>query len=187
MLAVPMLLLLLRLAMLLIGGSLLTFQYLLAFVLVPGWLTLLALLSVSLFGLLVGWTLLIDPPRRPLVLSWMFGDVYRDELGVVPDEVVLALRCAVAGSSVDDFWSIWSCSAEAGLFRPILKLEVRLRLAALPFLAEVCYGFVAGVWEAELLAVRVLAGCIGSAMVMRLMCIALSTLLIPLFLLYTLS
>ena len=39
-LAVPMLLLLLRLAMLLIGGSLLTFQYLLAFVLVPGWLTL---------------------------------------------------------------------------------------------------------------------------------------------------
>ena len=42
------------LLMLLIGGSLLTFQYLLAFVLVPGWLTLPALLYVSLFGLLVG-------------------------------------------------------------------------------------------------------------------------------------
>ena len=51
---VLVLLLLLRLVMLLIGGLLLTFQYLLAFVLVPGWLTLPALLCVSLFGLLVG-------------------------------------------------------------------------------------------------------------------------------------
>ena len=42
------------LASLLIGGLLLTFQYLLAFVLVSGWLTLLALLFVSLFVLLVG-------------------------------------------------------------------------------------------------------------------------------------
>ena len=33
-------------------------------------------------------------------------DVKRDELGVVPDEVVLALRDAASGSSVDDFWSI---------------------------------------------------------------------------------
>ena len=63
-------------------------------------------------------------------------DVYRDELGVVPQDVVLALRDAVSRSSVDDFWTIWSQSAEAGLFR-------------------------------------------GLAMVMRLMCIALSTLLIP--------
>ena len=42
--AVPMLLLLLRLAMSLIGGSLLTFQFLLAFALALGWLMLLALL-----------------------------------------------------------------------------------------------------------------------------------------------
>ena len=34
----------------------------------------------------------------------------------------------------------------------MLLLEVLLLLAALPFLEEVCYGFVAGVWEAELLA-----------------------------------
>ena len=53
-LPVPVLLLLLKLAMLLIGGSLLTFLFLLAFVLVPGWLMLPALLHVSLFGLLVG-------------------------------------------------------------------------------------------------------------------------------------
>ena len=71
--AVPVLLLLLRLVMLLIGGSLLTFQFLLAFVLVPGWLMLPAPLYVSLFGLLVGWILLIGPPRRLLELSRMFG------------------------------------------------------------------------------------------------------------------
>ena len=45
---VLVLLLLLRLVMLLIGGLLLTFLFLLAFVLVPGWLTLPALLLVSL-------------------------------------------------------------------------------------------------------------------------------------------
>ena len=38
------------------------------------------------------------------------------------------------------------------------RLEDPLKLAALPFLAEVCYGFVTGVWRAELLAVRVLVG-----------------------------
>ena len=51
---VPMFLLHLMLVMSLIGGLLLTFQFLLAFALVPGWLTLLAQLFVSLFGLLVG-------------------------------------------------------------------------------------------------------------------------------------
>ena len=42
-------------------------------------------------------------------------DVYWDELGVVPEEVLLALRGA--RSSVDDYWSIWNRNAEAGLFR----------------------------------------------------------------------
>ena len=60
-------------------------------------------------------------------------------------------------------------------FGPVLKLEVPLKLAALPFLAEVCCVFVAGVWR---------PGCNGLAMVMRLMCIAPSTLLISLFLLH---
>ena len=44
-------------------------------------------------------------------------DVYRDVLGVAPGDVVLALRDAASRSAVDDFWSIWSESAEAGLFR----------------------------------------------------------------------
>ena len=35
-------------------------------------------------------------------------DVYRNELGVVPDEVVLALKDAASRSSVDDFWTILS-------------------------------------------------------------------------------
>ena len=44
-------------------------------------------------------------------------DVYREVLGVVPDDVVLALRDAASRSAVDDFWSIWSKNAETGLFR----------------------------------------------------------------------
>ena len=44
-------------------------------------------------------------------------DIFRDVLGTVLEEVVLALRGAVSGSSVDDFWSFWSRSAEDGLFR----------------------------------------------------------------------
>ena len=43
--------------------------------------------------------------------------MYRDVLGVVPGDVVLALRNAASRSAVDDFWCIWSESAEAGLFR----------------------------------------------------------------------
>ena len=43
--------------------------------------------------------------------------MYRDELGVVCADVVLALRDAVSWSSVNGFWSIWSQNAEAGLFR----------------------------------------------------------------------
>ena len=43
-------------------------------------------------------------------------DVYREELGVVPPDVVLALRDAVSRSNVHDVWTIWSLNAEAGLF-----------------------------------------------------------------------
>ena len=44
-------------------------------------------------------------------------DVCRNELGVVPEGVVLALRGGVSRSSVDDFWSVRSRNAELGLFR----------------------------------------------------------------------
>ena len=104
---------------------------------------------------------------------------------LVPDNIVLALRDAVVQvCHVDDFWSIWSQTAEAGLFRAYaLAGGPTLLLAALPFLVEVCYEFVTGVWEVELLVAGVLAGCIELVRVMRLMFIALSTLFILLFLL----
>ena len=106
-------------------------------------------------------TPLIGPLRRPLVLSKMSGT-----------------RDAASRSPVDDFWCIWSSCAEAGLFRAYSLAGAPLLLAALPFLVEVSYGFVA-----ELLAAGVLVGCIGLARVMRLMCIVFSTsLALPLLL-----
>ena len=80
-LAVPVLWLLLKPALLLIGGSLLIFRFLLAFVLVPGWLMLLARLLVSPFGLLVDWIFLIGPLRRPLVWFRMSGMSIEMNLG----------------------------------------------------------------------------------------------------------
>ena len=68
--------------------------------------------------------LLDTPDRSPSSATRVVQDVwdvYRDELGVVPEEVVLSLRNAVSRSSVDDFWSIWSRSVEAGLFRAYPK------------------------------------------------------------------
>ena len=116
-LAVPVLWLLLKPVMLLIDGSLLIFRFLLAFVLMLGWLMLLVRLLVNPLGLRAGW----DTPDRSSSSSSRLiqdvWDVYRDDLGVVPEEVVHALRSAASRSAVDDFWSIWSKNAEAGLFR----------------------------------------------------------------------
>ena len=75
-------------------------------------------------------------------------------------------------------------NAEAGLFRAyVLLLEALLLLAALPFLVEVCYVFVAGVWEAELLVVRARAGFFVLAKVMRLISTVLNSSSTLLFLL----
>ena len=99
-----------------IGGSLLTFLSLLAFALVVGLLMLLALRFASRSGLLVGLILLIGPPLRVHVLSRMLGIFIGMSFGLVPPDVVLAIGDAVSRSCVDDFWTIWSRSAEAGLF-----------------------------------------------------------------------
>ena len=80
-LAVPVLLLPLGPVVLLIGGSLLAFQFSLIFVLVPGWLVLLAGLLVGPFGLLVGWVLLIGPLRRPLMWFGVSGVFFGRGLG----------------------------------------------------------------------------------------------------------
>ena len=76
---------------------------------------------------------------------------------MVPDEVVLALRDAVSRSSVDDFWSIWSRNAKAGLFR--------------------AYSWAGGPTQAGSSAFLGRGLCIGLARVMRWMCSVLSTLL----------
>ena len=91
-------------------------------------------------------------------------DVYRDVLGVVPDDVVLALRDAVSRSAVDDFWSIWSRNAEAGLFRAYALAGGPTAAGSSAFLGRGLLRIRAGVWEAELLAA---VGCIGLARVMR--------------------
>ena len=103
-----------------VGGSLPIFLSLLASVLRGGRPILLALRFVSRSGLLAGLTLPIGPPLRYLVVqdAW---DVYRDELAAVPPDVVLALRDSVSRSCVDDCWTIWSKSAEAGLFEGVLQ------------------------------------------------------------------
>ena len=62
---------------------------------------------------------------------------------MVLDDVVLALRDAASRSTVDDFWSIGVGVPRMGYFPLIQRLVVPLRPAALPFLVEVCYVFVA--------------------------------------------
>ena len=97
-------------------------------------------------------------------------DVYRDEFGVVPPGVVLALRDAAFRSSVDDFWSCLRVGAPRLFYLAlILRLVVPLWLAALLLLEEVCYVFVGDVLEAELLVAEDLVGCKGLIGVMMLM------------------
>ena len=86
----------------LIGGLLITFQFLLAFC-IGTWMADVAcpVVCQPCLACLLAWILLIGPPRRLLVLSRMSG----------------ALRDAVSRSSVDDFWFLWSSHAEGGLFR----------------------------------------------------------------------
>ena len=64
----------------------------------------------------------------------------------------------------------------------MLLLEVLLLMAVLPFLEKVCYVFVAGVWEAELLVARVPAGYIVPAKMMKLINTMLNSLSTFLFL-----
>ena len=180
--AVPVLLLHLMLVMSLIGGSLLTLQFFLTFALVAGWLTLLARLHVSLCGLLVGWTLLMGPPRRPLVLSKMSGMFLGMSLGWFLRKLFLLLGMLPLGLLLTIFGLFGVVMLRRDCFGLILQLGVLLMLAALPFLVEVSNVFVAGVWEAELLVARARAGYIVLARVMRLTSIVLNSLSTPLFL-----
>ena len=75
---------------------------------------LLALLLVGLFGLQAGWILLIGPPLRhatSAVQECLWRNFIGRSLGWFLEMLfwLLGARDAVSRSSVDDFWSIWSC------------------------------------------------------------------------------
>ena len=64
----------------------------------------------------------IDTPDRPSSSSSIrtvqdAWDVYKEELGVVPPDLVLTLRNEYDRSDVNVFWKAWSKGAEEGLFR----------------------------------------------------------------------
>ena len=92
-------------------------------------------LSASLACLLVGYSCRSSWSSSRIVQDvW---EVYRGVLGVVPDEVVRAVRVAASRSAVDDFWTIWEVRVlRLVCFGLILLLEVLLLLATLPFLGR---------------------------------------------------
>ena len=107
-------------------------------------------------------------------------DVYGDELGVVP-KVGLFLLLGMLLLTI--FGLLGVVMLRRVYFGRTLKPEDLLTLAILLFLVEVCYEFVAGVWEAGLSVAGGLVGYIGLLRVMTLICIVPSTLLILLLLL----
>ena len=144
---------------------------------------LLARLLVSAFGLHVGWTLLIGLLRLPLGLCRTSGMFIEMCLVLFLVMLFLPLGTLRPGLPLMIFGPFGVKMLKLVYFELTLLLEVLLPPVALPFLEEICYEFVTGVLEVELLVAVVLAGCIELVRVMRLMFIALSTLFILLFLL----
>ena len=98
---------------------------------------------------------------RPLELSRMFGISFEMYSVRFRRRLFLHFGMPSLGLLLMIFGLFGVVVLRRVYFGLILKLEVLLLLAALPFLAEVCYGFAAGVWEAELLVVQFLVGSIG--------------------------
>ena len=93
------------------------FRYLHALVLMLGWVMLLARRCVNLSALLIGWILLIGPPRRLLVLSRMFGKSTGRSLLLFQMRLYWLLGMRSPGLLlIVDFWLAWSRHAEAGQF-----------------------------------------------------------------------
>ena len=102
-------------------------------------------------------------------------DVYRDELGVVPEEVVLALGNAVSRSSVDDFGAIWCQSAEEGLLRAYSEAGGPTEAGNSAFLGRGLLRIRSRRLGGRAVGSRDLVGHIGLVRVMRLTCIVPST------------
>ena len=131
---------------------------------------LLARLSVSLSGLPVGWILLMGPPRRLLVLSRMSGMFTWMNWVRFLGMLCLLLGMLSLTQLLIIFWTIWSRSAEEGLFRAYSGAGGPTEVGSAAFLGRVLLR-IRNRRLGELLAVRVPAGCTGPVMVMRLMCI----------------
>ena len=61
-------------------------------------------------------------------------DIYAEELGTVPPDLVLALRSAFDRNCVDEFWSVWSAGSEVGLLRSCRRAGGPSFLASRPSL-----------------------------------------------------
>ena len=110
-----------------IGGSRSTTLSLLSLVSASGLRRCLAQGSLCRFGLLAGLILLTGPlPLLPRLFR-TFGIVYREKMGTVPPDVILALRSAFDANCVDRFWSVWSASAEAKLLLGLFLVGVLCR------------------------------------------------------------
>ena len=110
----------------------------------------------------------LDTPDRSSLSSTRVVQDASDVFWVVPEEVVMALRDAASGSSVDDFWTIWSRYGELGLFRAYSKAGGPVVAGSSAFLGRGLLRIRSRRLDAELLAAMVLVGCIGLARVMIL-------------------
>ena len=139
-------------------------------VLMVGLLRFPAPLFPSLCGPPAGPTLLVG--SRAVQDAW---DVL--EMNLVLYLLTLCLLCGMRFPGLrlmDDFWSIWSRSAEAGFVRAYCRAGGPIA-AGSPKRPAACSWWV--FWRAELLVAGDRVGCIGLVRRMRLMCTVLSTLL----------
>ena len=96
---VPMRWLHLMLALSLIGGFTPHLSVVFSLMILIGWsadISRARIVCPASLACIVGWTLRIGLPRRYARVVQDVWDVYREELGVVPAEEVLALRDAVS-------------------------------------------------------------------------------------------
>ena len=63
-------------------------------------------------------------------------DICKEELGTVPPDLILALRSPSYANSVDQFWSVWSAGAEAGLLGAYRRAGGLVTSGVLAFLGQ---------------------------------------------------
>ena len=150
----------------------------------PGWLTLLARLLVSPFGLLVGWTLLIDLLRHPFVLFRMSGIFFGMCLVLFLRMLFLLCGMLLPGLRLMIFGPFGVGMPEAGLFRAYALAGGPINTGSSAFLGRGLLRIRSRRSGAELLVAWAPAGCIVFLRGMKLIDTVLSFLLTLLFLLF---